>query len=241
MSRKEPSLKSTLETMRDNLRHWAELWPNVKDAWDTYQVFKRRKGELRRAKILDPKNADERAMTLQVDRRKARPAFRVVKDYVWTVKAITEDADVIASEAEKAGIVSTPLLLFANEPNEQYFQEAFAVVERLRVKLHDEQPDEGAKYSEEDVPAEYREGGKLDGAVLTAPYLKDESDWELPGPYLSKHYGPDKTLTTHIKVGRAKAYLYKELAALRRNKTDPPPPTEKEIEARRDAIRKGKG
>jgi hypothetical protein len=80
---------------------------------------------------------------------------------------------------------------------------------------------EGAKVTEIEVPAAYRDGGKPDGPVLSGPYLRgeSESEWNLLGPYLSKNYGKGKTLTTHIKVGRAKAYLFKEVAALRIIKT----------------------
>jgi hypothetical protein len=80
-------------------------------------------------------------------------------------------------------------------------------------------PPEGTKFSEEDAPAPFREGGRPTGRVLTATYLRDTTDWDLPGPYLSRNYGQGKTLTTHIKVGRAKAYLFKEVAALRNIKT----------------------
>jgi hypothetical protein len=78
---------------------------------------------------------------------------------------------------------------------------------------------EGTKVREKEVPPEYRDGGKPEGAVLTTNYLRDNLDWDFRGPYLSGHYGPDKMLTTHIKVGRKKAYLFKEVAALRTIKT----------------------
>jgi hypothetical protein len=80
-------------------------------------------------------------------------------------------------------------------------------------------PLDGAKFSEEDAPAAFREGGRPTGRVLTATYLKDATEWNLPGPYLSRNYGQGKTLTKHIKVGRARAYLFKEVAALRTIKT----------------------
>jgi hypothetical protein len=79
-------------------------------------------------------------------------------------------------------------------------------------------PAEGAKFREQDVPAAFREGGKSDGAVLTASYLEDNTNWLLNGPYLTKHYGEGKELTKHIKVGRLKAYLYAELLVLRDRK-----------------------
>jgi hypothetical protein len=79
-------------------------------------------------------------------------------------------------------------------------------------------PPEGAKFGKDDAPAAFREGGKPGEPVLTAAYLADSSNWLLNGSYLTKHYGPGKELTTHIKVGRAKAYLYTELLVLRDRK-----------------------
>jgi hypothetical protein len=80
-------------------------------------------------------------------------------------------------------------------------------------------PPEGSKFTEQDAPAPFREGGKANGKVLTTNYLEETPEWKLLGPYLSTHYGPGKPLTTHIKVGRSKAYLFKEVAALRIIKT----------------------
>jgi hypothetical protein len=80
-------------------------------------------------------------------------------------------------------------------------------------------PPAGTSFAEKDVPADFREGGKPKGKVLTTTYLADMPEWNLLGPYLSKNYGPEKPLTTHIKVGRTKAYLFKEVAALRTIKT----------------------
>ncbi len=77
---------------------------------------------------------------------------------------------------------------------------------------------EGQRFKPEDVPPQFREGGKPNGEPLTAPYLKRSINWLLNGPYLSKHYGPDKQLTTHIMVGKRKAYLYTELLVLRDHK-----------------------
>ena len=80
-------------------------------------------------------------------------------------------------------------------------------------------PPEGSKFTEQDAPAEFREGGKPNGKVLTSSYLAETLDWSILGSYLSRNYGPGKPLTTHIKVGRTKAYLFKEVAALRTIKT----------------------
>jgi hypothetical protein len=81
-------------------------------------------------------------------------------------------------------------------------------------------PAEGEQFDEKDVPAEFRDGGKPSGVPLTAPYLEENKiDWDLKGSHLRKNYGPRKTLTTHIRIGRRKAYLFTEVAALRTRKT----------------------
>jgi hypothetical protein len=84
---------------------------------------------------------------------------------------------------------------------------------------HEQIPPEGTRFSEADAPAAFRDGGRTGAAVLTVRYLADTLEWELRGPYLTRNYGPGKTLTTHIKVSRAKAYLFKEVSALRTIKT----------------------
>ena len=59
------------------------------------------------------------------------------------------------------------------------------------------------------------------GAVLTAPYLAESTNWLLSGSYLTKHFGsePDRELKNRIKVGSAYAYCYVELLVLRDRKT----------------------
>jgi hypothetical protein len=88
--------------------------------------------------------------------------------------------------------------------------------------LREQLPPDGTSYADEnDVPAEFRDGGKPDGAVLTGPYLETSTNWLLLGPYLSRNYGrePGKVLTIRIRVGRMRAYLYRELLILRDHKT----------------------
>lgn len=80
-------------------------------------------------------------------------------------------------------------------------------------------PLEGRKFTEKNAPAEFREGGKPKGKVLTALYLKKSTNWLLSGSYLTKHYGPNKDLKHRIPVGRAFAYCYTELLILRDHKT----------------------
>jgi len=72
------------------------------------------------------------------------------------------------------------------------------------------------------IPPEYRENEKKNGEPLTAPYLESNPQWDLPSHYLSRHYSADgtKRLTKRIKVGRAYAYMFEEVAALRRLKNE---------------------
>lgn len=73
---------------------------------------------------------------------------------------------------------------------------------------------DGTKYDRaEDVPAAFRDGGKPDGEILTPDVLSDPK-WRLSGPYLAKNYGPGKTLTTRVKIGRKYAYLFTEVSVL---------------------------
>ncbi|HQZ65465.1 MAG TPA: hypothetical protein PLY87_10340, partial [Planctomycetaceae bacterium] len=75
----------------------------------------------------------------------------------------------------------------------------------------------GQKVKPEDVIAEFREGRKPDGEILTVPYLIKSVDW--PDFKNSKQFSDAtdaKLLTRWIKVGRAYAYLYTELSAMSR-------------------------
>jgi hypothetical protein len=85
------------------------------------------------------------------------------------------------------------------------------------------EPKKGARVDEAEVPAEFREGGKPDGDILTTSYLASSPDWLLLGPYLSKHSKPGGILTTWIKVkiGKQKvqrAYLFTEVLELKHRK-----------------------
>jgi hypothetical protein len=80
-------------------------------------------------------------------------------------------------------------------------------------------PAAGTRLRSEDVPAEFRDGGQAGGDILTTSYLTERINWLLDGPYLSKHHGTGKELTTYIKIGRQHAYLYSELLVLRDRKT----------------------
>ncbi len=90
-------------------------------------------------------------------------------------------------------------------------------------KLKEEIPSDWIIYKAwEEVPARFRDGGKLGGKPLTVEYVKGEGfdRWNLCGSYITKHFGEGKTLTTRAKVGRTYAYLYRELLALRDQKTE---------------------
>ncbi len=133
-----------------------------------------------------------------------------------------------------AALVESGLPPFHSDPRSitETVQMLAALAERLQTwcGLSDEPPPpEGAKFSEENAPPAFREGGKTEGKVLTTPYLAESPDWLLRGPYISKNYGPRKPLTTYIKIGRRRAYIFRELLVLRTVKTQ----NEEAREARR--------
>lgn len=75
-------------------------------------------------------------------------------------------------------------------------------------------PENGEPVAEEDVPAEFREGGVLAGAPLTAPYLADATAWDFSSVDLSNARKAG-ALTRWLKVGKPNAYLFSELCAMR--------------------------
>jgi hypothetical protein len=90
------------------------------------------------------------------------------------------------------------------------------------VASHPDLPPKGAKVDSADVRADFRDGEKTDGAVLTTSYLADHKDWKLFGPLLRDYYKRG-VLTRHIrvKVGKHKTqnvYLYRELLNVKRLK-----------------------
>jgi hypothetical protein len=104
--------------------------------------------------------------------------------------------------------------------------------------------------AESEVSAEFGEGGKLRGKLLTTDYLKSSTDWDFTPSYIAKSYGNGK-LTKRQPVknsGKRKfAYDFQELSALRMSKTqlegerERAPLPEAEIERRATAIRRRKG
>jgi hypothetical protein len=80
-------------------------------------------------------------------------------------------------------------------------------------------PMNGSKVNPQDVPAEFRELGRPEGAVLTAPYLATTGGWEISSVELTKARDAGE-LTYRLKVGRAYAYLYTELFRLREKRAD---------------------
>jgi hypothetical protein len=80
-------------------------------------------------------------------------------------------------------------------------------------------PANEAKVKLEDVPAELRDLGLLNGPVLTAPYLATTGGWDIRSVELTRAYKADE-LTYRLKVGNAYAYLYTELYTLRERRAD---------------------
>lgn len=82
-----------------------------------------------------------------------------------------------------------------------------------------ELPPNGTAFDEADVPAAFREAGRPVGPVLTTSYLGASPDWDLRGPFLTKAFDRGD-LKHYIKVGKHKAYLFTELRAVRKAKTE---------------------
>jgi hypothetical protein len=93
------------------------------------------------------------------------------------------------------------------------------VVEIVRQIDEHRPPANEAKVGPEDVPAELRELGLPDGAILTATYLAKNLDWNFSSPELSKAYEAG-VLTYRLKVGNQYAYRYTELCKLRVRRAD---------------------
>ena len=63
--------------------------------------------------------------------------------------------------------------------------------------------------SEDEIPAEYRCGGKPDGEPLDVAFVSRPEQYNLSGPYLSKYYkGP------RLRLGRKNIFRHEEIAAL---------------------------
>lgn len=67
----------------------------------------------------------------------------------------------------------------------------------------------------DDVPKEFREGGKSGGEILTSTYLVKSTMWHFKNHKQFTDAFNGEKLTERIKVGRAYAYLYLELCGLR--------------------------
>jgi hypothetical protein len=147
-------LSDTANALRHNLLRWSELLPQSRHACDALEAF------LRAAETFDSANAlddacfdepdalaDRRADLAKLrDLNKADRADRlatlhhsatiwlpVAQEYGELVTSIKQQASIIAANAEKAGIGSAALLLFAADFDERLWEAARAVVERTSV------------------------------------------------------------------------------------------------------------
>ena len=71
---------------------------------------------------------------------------------------------------------------------------------------------------EQSLPAEYRDGGKKNGEPLTVKYLRTSVEWNLDGTSISRGFASG-ILKQRVKIGHACVYAYKELLALRADRT----------------------
>jgi hypothetical protein len=79
---------------------------------------------------------------------------------------------------------------------------------------HECLPEDGTKVEYCAVPATHRENGRPGGQVLSADYLASNRAWNFNSVDLIRAYRA-RDLTHRIKVGRAYAYQFAELCALR--------------------------
>ncbi len=107
----DPNSIPAVESLLVKLRRWQEMYPSWKKA--APKALAVAKGFL--------------------DADFARTELEVVCEYDSLCKAIRHDADMVAADAERLGISSAPLLLFADEPDQCRLETANAVVLRVRV------------------------------------------------------------------------------------------------------------
>jgi hypothetical protein len=94
--------------------------------------------------------------------------------------------------------------------------EATLAARRMNVKP---MPENGAKVKPDDVPAECRERGQHEGAILDAPYLAETNAWNFTSVELTDAINSGE-LTYRIKVGRPYVYRYDELCKLREKRKE---------------------
>ena len=205
--------------------------------------IKSREGSLRTLDVLRRHNSrepwqNERLKMLadgeEADKQRLEELFEERRQHEQLTERLLEAEHILFRFADGHGIDTDPLRRLLMDGNLECAETVIPTVRRLAAALDreseagagdkqtpEQMPLVGTPFDEEDVPAWFRESGKPDGAVLTAPYLADNLNWYLKGSYLTKHFGeePDKELKHRIKVGSAFAYCDTELLILRDRKT----------------------
>jgi hypothetical protein len=126
-----PDLRAALTVLRDDLRGWPEALDAALAALPL----------LKKYEVYDsqPKIAD-RDWWLTVHREPVERGRKAIQDYDALIERIGRNARPVARAAEKAGLDSSPLSLFAEEaarigrPDDRRWEEARAVVERLAAR-----------------------------------------------------------------------------------------------------------
>jgi hypothetical protein len=174
---------------------------------------------MRSARKPDPSQLERIKLLEQgVDCAKGRldKLYEERRQYEELTKRLIQAEFVVFPFAAARDIDTGPLRRLLMERNLDYAEAAVPILRQLLGLFDrereagavgdqpiDQLPPVGSRLDERAVPAQFREGGKPEGVVLTAPYLADNPNWLLNGPYLTKHFGsePDKELKHRIKVG----------------------------------------
>ncbi len=88
--------------------------------------------------------------------------------------------------------------------------EVLRATEELKAKLTAELWRTPGQPAEDNIPEEYRDGGKLVGHPLTVEYVSRPETFNLKGPFLARQ----KPKLQTVKDGRANVYLFSDIARL---------------------------
>jgi hypothetical protein len=171
------------------LRRWAELRPDIDRAARVCLDWRERFKRFDADNLVDPANAEDRADWLATYQPAAERALGVVQEYDALTKAIERQSREVAMIAERSGIDSAPLLLFAADLDERHWEAARAVVERVRARR--------AYASEEQGPPEVPLTPE-DAAILTV-LLRAKGVTMVVEAIAAKVTLSEKTIRTRLK------------------------------------------
>jgi hypothetical protein len=124
------------DTLRKSLFRWGQLRADAGPAGEALIPLLKRQKELDSATTLDPESAAWRTAQLEADIQgfEGTRGFEILREWAELTNAIHQIAPVVAAAAEKAGIDSGPLGLFATDYTSGNLQAARLVVERVAAR-----------------------------------------------------------------------------------------------------------